>query len=65
MQQSGAQAPSVPMGKIVRQLQEGESFFEMACTENLQRKTRNQIGLEGLPLIFSASLLPGIHKTLT
>jgi hypothetical protein len=53
------------MGKIVQQMQEGESFFEMAGTEILKNKTRNQIGLEGLPLMFSASLLPGIHKTLT
>jgi hypothetical protein len=53
------------MGKIVQPLQEGESFCEMACTENLPRKTGNQIGLEGLPLIFNASLLPGIHKILT
>jgi hypothetical protein len=36
-----------------------------AGIENLQRKTGNQIGLEGLPLIFSASPLPGIHKTFT
>jgi hypothetical protein len=40
-------------------------FSRVRLYRTLQRKTGNQIGLEGLPLIFNASLLPGIHKILT
>ena len=40
-------------------------IFMRACTKILLLKTGDQIGLEGLPLMLSASLLPGIHKTLT
>src|ERR1700733_16010458 len=40
-------------------------FLACDATENSKRNMGNQIGLEGLPFMLSASLLPGIHKTFT
>src|ERR1700729_4237360 len=43
----------------------GWLFLACDATENSKRNTGDQIGLEGLPLILSASPLPGIHRIFT